>query len=190
MKRFLFLCAAAALAVMVPLAVADDLKSGLQPGDSIGAFDVVKCSGASEDGVKVGAQLCYRCKYGGRPMVMVFARTADESLAALTTKLDEEVAEHSDKKLAAFVNLMGADREALEDQAEKFGKDTKVSNVPIVVPVEFENGPADYGINPDVGVTVIVADKGAVVASHALAADGLTEEAVAAIIADVEKLVN
>lgn len=40
-------------------AVAAELKSGLQVGDSVGAFDVVKCAGP-EDGVKEGQQLCYR----------------------------------------------------------------------------------------------------------------------------------
>jgi hypothetical protein len=39
---------------------ADDLKSGLQPGQSVGAFDVVKCGGAPNDGVSVGQTLCYR----------------------------------------------------------------------------------------------------------------------------------
>lgn len=50
-----------AATLMVGAAVgADDLKSGLQVGDSVGAFDVVKCAGAVDDGVKVGQQLCYR----------------------------------------------------------------------------------------------------------------------------------
>jgi hypothetical protein len=39
---------------------ADELKSGLQVGASVGAFQVVKCGGAPNDGVKEGAQLCYR----------------------------------------------------------------------------------------------------------------------------------
>lgn len=41
-------------------AVAAELKSGLQEGDFVGPFDVVKCAGAEEDGVKQGRQLCYR----------------------------------------------------------------------------------------------------------------------------------
>jgi hypothetical protein len=40
--------------------LADELKSGLPVGKSVPAFDVVKCGGAPEDGVKVGQQLCYR----------------------------------------------------------------------------------------------------------------------------------
>ena len=40
-------------------AVAAELKSGLQEGDSVGFFEVVKCAGP-EDGVKLGGQICYR----------------------------------------------------------------------------------------------------------------------------------
>lgn len=41
-------------------AAAAELKSGLQVGDSVGFFEVVKCAGAADDGVKAGQQLCYR----------------------------------------------------------------------------------------------------------------------------------
>ena len=36
------------------------LKSGPQVGDSVEAFQVVKCAGAEGDGVAVGRELCYR----------------------------------------------------------------------------------------------------------------------------------
>ncbi|HEV3341416.1 MAG TPA: hypothetical protein VG125_13690 [Pirellulales bacterium] len=36
------------------------LKSGPQVGDSVEAFQVVKCAGAENDGVSVGRELCYR----------------------------------------------------------------------------------------------------------------------------------
>jgi hypothetical protein len=36
------------------------LKSGLQVGDSVGFFEVVKCGGAADDDVSVGDKLCYR----------------------------------------------------------------------------------------------------------------------------------
>jgi hypothetical protein len=39
---------------------ADALKSGLPVGKSVPAFDVVKCGGAPDDGVKDGRTLCYR----------------------------------------------------------------------------------------------------------------------------------
>lgn len=39
---------------------AEALKSGLQVGQKVGAFNVVKCGGALDDGIRVGAELCYR----------------------------------------------------------------------------------------------------------------------------------
>lgn len=50
-----------ATALLLGAAVVDagELKSGLQVGQSVPAFQVVKCGG-SDDGVKIGKQLCYR----------------------------------------------------------------------------------------------------------------------------------
>ena len=45
--------------VCVSSASAADLKSGLQKGKFVGAFQVVKVTGP-KDGVRLGQQLCYR----------------------------------------------------------------------------------------------------------------------------------
>ena len=190
MKKLLSFAAAAALVVGASLVVADDIKSGLEPGAAIGAFDVVKYSGAADDGVSVGDQLCYRCKYGARPMVMVFARKCDARLVGLLGDLDKQVASNKKAKFAAFCNLMGEDREGLEAEAKKFGEENKFENVPVVVPVEFENGPADYGINPEAEVTVIIAEGGKVVANHAVGPAGLNDDEIKEILDDVAKVVQ
>jgi hypothetical protein len=122
-------------------------------------------------------------------MVMVFTRNTDEKVAGLVKKLDAAVAKNADEKLAAFVNLLGEDQEALESQAKKFASKTKAENVPVVVPVEFENGPDNYGLNPKAEVTVILAVGGKVVANHAVSGE-LNEKTVAAILADVPKLLK
>ncbi|HVU86429.1 MAG TPA: hypothetical protein VHD36_03860 [Pirellulales bacterium] len=187
MKRALTICLTLAFAASV--AVAAELKSGLEPGKLIGPFDVVKCAGP-DDNVKVGSELCYRCKYGARPMVMVFSRSTDDKVATLVKKLDGAVAANSSKQLAAFVNLLGSDRDALESKAKEFSASTKAGNVPMVVPVEFENGPADYGINPTAEVTVIVAKGGKVTANHGFAKGALDDAAIAAVLKDAEALVQ
>lgn len=190
MRLFRTFAVGMALTVGVSFAIAAELKSGVQPGDNIGAFDVVKCAGSEDDGVSLGDKLCYRCKYGNRPMVMIFSRKSDESLAGLVKKLDGAVAKNSDEKLAAFVNLLGDNEEALEAHAKEFGKKVEAPRVPVVVPVEYENGPADYGINPKAEVTVIMAVKGQVVANHAYGPGQLSKKAVDAILADVPKLLQ
>lgn len=190
MKLKTLLALAVSAALCASLVAADKVKSGLEPGTGIPAFDVVKCAGAPDDGVKVGEQLCYRCKNGANPQVMVFARTPDKSLAALATGLDSIVAKNSSKNLRSFVNLLGSDRDELESTAKKFGESNKLTAVPVVVPVEFENGPGNYGISADADVTVLIANKSKVVANHALAAGELNEAAIKAIMADVQKLVE
>jgi hypothetical protein len=188
MKTMISFCVA--LAFSAGVALAEDLKSGLQPGAPIGAFDVLKCAGAVDDGVKVGTQLCYRCKYGARPMVMIFSRGGSAPVAALAKQLDKAVAENSDKKLAAFVNLLGEDREKLEADAKQLGAKSQLANVPVVVPVEFENGPDNYGINPKADVTVILAQGGKVKATHAFAKGEFGTKGAEAVVADLPKILG
>jgi hypothetical protein len=121
---------------------------------------------------------------------MVFARKADDHLASLVKKLDELIAENEDAKLSAFVNLIGPDKEILDKIAESFADDHEIKMVPIVVPVEFENGPDNFGINPDAETTVMLYTGLKVKANHALAEGKLDEDSVKAILADVPKLLE
>jgi hypothetical protein len=166
MKWLAGISAIAVLAVAATAHAGSEVKSGPQPGDKIAPFDVVKCAGATDDGVSVGDKLCYRCKYGAKPMVMVFTRKSDDQVEGLVKKLDKAVEKNSEKQLRAFVNIVGESRSDAETCAKQMAKDTSVENVPIVVPEESANGPDNYGINPDAVVTVIVAVDGKVVASH------------------------
>lgn len=177
------------LALVAGVAVAAELKSGLEPGAAIGAFDVTKCAGAVDDGVKVGSQLCYRCKYGTRPMVMVFTRTVNDQVVNLAKGLDKCVAENDAKQFKAFVNLLGSDNEALQGQAKDLGTKNNLANVPVVVPVEFENGPDNYGINPKADVTVLLAKGGKVTQNFAFEKGQLNAGAIEKVLAEVPKLV-
>ncbi|MFM8579415.1 MAG: hypothetical protein ACKOCN_11560 [Planctomycetaceae bacterium] len=100
---------AATIVVVSTTAAFAELKSGPQIGDGVGAYTVTKIAGNAEDGIDDGQHLCYRCKTGARPVVMVFARSADEKLAKMLKKIEEEVEEHQADKLTACVNMIGAD---------------------------------------------------------------------------------
>lgn len=172
------------------VAVAAELKSGLQPGDDLGAFDVEKCAGAVNDGRKAGETFCYRCMLGNRPVVMVFARKADDNLAKLVGKLDQQVGQHADQKLGSFVNLIGKDAAALKKSAKEFADKNKVENVALVVPQDHENGPSSYRVSPDAEVTVIIYNKGKVAANHSFAPGKLDAKGIEAIVADTAKMLN
>ncbi|HWA98402.1 MAG TPA: hypothetical protein VG713_07915 [Pirellulales bacterium] len=188
MKRLFAM--AVAVSMVAGAVLAADFKSGLQPGQKIPAFDVKKIAGAADDGVEVGKELCYRCKYGSRPMVMVFTRKTDEKIADLVKKLDDAVAKNGEAQLRAFVNVLGDDRSAAENAANELASATKPANVPVVVPVEFKNGPDNYGINPAADVTIIIA-KGGEVTSNLTFEKGLScESCVDSVLSDVTKLTS
>jgi hypothetical protein len=117
--------------------------------------------------------------------VTVFAKETGDALASLVKQLDKVVADNKEQQAAAFVNVIGEDREKLEEVAKKFG--APYDNVAVVVPVEFEAGPKDYGVNPEAGVTVLVYRGGKVMANHAIAPGKLDEKAIKAIVEDARK---
>ena len=189
MKKLAILGVAVAMSVSAVMAA--ELKSGPQPGDGVGAYTVEKCAGNPSDNVEVGKNLCYRCMLGSKPVVMIFTRKADDKLAGLVKELDAKLPKHEDKKLSAFVNLIGSsDADALKETAKKFGEKNKSEHVAIVVPEDSENGPADYNISPEAEVTVIIYRDGKVAANHAFAAGKLDKKAITAVIDDTAKILN
>ena len=171
--------------------VAAELKSGLRPGDYVGSFDAIKCAGAVNDGVEVGAELCYCCELGLRPVVLVFASNPDDpALAALVTRIEKSVEKHKDQQLAGLISLLGPNREDLIAQAKHLGSRHKLAHVALVVAVEHEKGPADFDLNPQAAVTVMTYTEAQVTATHAFAPGGLTPEAIERVMADAEKMLK
>lgn len=179
--RFLPSLAAVMFVMAGGLALAD-LTSGPQPGETVGAFTVTKVAGNSSDGVTDGKTLCYRCRMGSRPVVMLFARTGDDKLAKLVSELESEIKEHEDTKLSSFVNMIGGDVDALKAAAAKFVSDNNVQNVAFVVPEDAENGPENLKIAPAADLTVVCYKGGKVVSSHAFEKGGLNDDTIAAIV--------
>jgi hypothetical protein len=160
-----------------------EVTSGPQVGERVGAFTVTKVAGNPGDGIEDGKHLCYRCKTGGKPVVMVFARTADEKLATLLKKVEEEVEEHEDEKMMSFVNMIGSDAESLKKAAADFVAKHDLKRIAFVVPDDVEQGPPDFKIAPDADVTVICYREGKVQSNHAFPKGGLTDDTIDAVVA-------
>ncbi len=121
---------------------------------------------------------------------MVFARKPDAALASLARQIDEAIAKHEDKKLSSFINLLGSDRESLEKSSKDLAAKSRLKHVAVVVPVEFEDGPKDFGINPKADVTVMLYVKQKVVANHSFGPGELNEKGVSAVVADIPKILK
>ena len=182
-----------AVAVVMAAAAATasaEITSGPQVGDHVGAFTVTKVAGNPDDGFAVGRSGCYRCKTGAKPVVMVFARTGNESLAKLLKKIDEELEEHQEEKLTSFVNMLGTDPESVKKATEDFVAKNGFKRIAFVVPEDAKDGPPDFKIASDADVTVVCYKAGTVVANHAFAAGQLSDEKIAAVVAASCKLVE
>ncbi|TWU23855.1 hypothetical protein Pla52o_17780 [Novipirellula galeiformis] len=188
MSRLLF-CSMLLLALAASDTNAADAttQTGLKQGDPIGVFYVTKIAGAEDDGVDTEQEICYRCRYGSRPMVMVFARQTDGKVTELVKQLDSAVTENQDARLSAFVSLLGEDTGKLKTSAIELAKKTSAKQIPFVVAKESKTGPLNYRLAIDAPVTVVVANDSQVVSSRAFATDEIDLDA---ILADVKAMLN
>ena len=172
------------LASAAMTANAADIQSGLQVGDYPGAYYVADITGPN-----AGTKLCYRCKYGSRPVVNIFARKMDANITKLIAELDGVVGKNRDNRMAAFVVVLtdtpDAQEKALKDAAAKHN----IKNTPLTV---FENsvGPNKYKIAKDADVTVMMWSESEVKVNHAMKAADLNSEAITKIVQDTKKILN
>ncbi len=144
--------AVALLAVVVASpAFAEDKKSDcLAVGSKVGAFYVTDVTGPA-----AGEKLCYRCRYGARPVVSIFCREVNDNVAALVKEVDSKVGANKDAKMAAFVVLLSdnpeADAAKLKELATKHG----IQNTPLTT-FDGAAGPSGYHVAKDADVTVMM----------------------------------
>ncbi|MEQ9406753.1 MAG: hypothetical protein RIK87_03465 [Fuerstiella sp.] len=172
------------LAAGMTAAPAADIESGLQVGDYPGAFYVADVTGPS-----AGEKLCYRCQYGARPVVKIFARKMDENVIKLVKEIDSVVGKNQENKMAAFVVLLTDEPDAKEAELKKTAEANGIKHTPLTV---FENqaGPSKYRISKDADVTVMMWVESDVKANHALKASELNGESIAKIVGDTKKILN
>jgi len=129
----------------------------IKKGDAVGVFYVMKIAGAELDGVKSGQRLCYRCRYGTRPMVMIFARQTGKPLAELVQLLDQTIADNQQTKLKGLVTLLGQDLEELKETANRLAESANVSEVPIAIASEQGVRANQYQLPEEADVTIVIA---------------------------------
>jgi len=129
----------------------------IKKGDSVGVFYVTKIAGAKRDGVKVGQRLCYRCRYGTRPMVMVFARKTGKPLSELVGYLEQTISENQNTKLKGLVTLLGQDLDQLKESVNLLVESTAVEEIPIAIASEQAVRANQYQLPEEADITIILA---------------------------------
>ena len=184
MRRILSVAFVASAMFAGALFAAEALKSGLQPGDAPPPYTVRDITGPNE-----GTSLCYRCKFGGRPVVNIFAREMTPEVIALVKQIDETVGKNEEKKMAAFVTLLTNDPDKDEVTLKAIAKKEGLKNVPLTV---FDGiaGPPGYKIAEKADLTVTMWVESKVEASQAFAKGEFKTKAVKAVVEDTKKILK
>ena len=176
------------LMLAVGRATADTANAGcLKQGDCVGVFYVTKVAGAEGDGVEPGEDLCYRCRYGSRPMVMVFARETGGNVPELLDRIDDAVVANEDARLKGLMTLIGEDAAKLKEDAGEIARKVEVKKVPVVIAKDTRTGPLNYRVPTDVAVTIVIAQDSQVVNTYLYAADKID---VSTVMSEVQQMLN
>ena len=84
MKKVLALVAIVAVA---GVGLAEEKADCLKEGDSVAAFYVKDVTGPA-----AGTELCYRCRFGDRPTVSIFAREVNDEISQMTKQWPQRFA--------------------------------------------------------------------------------------------------
>lgn len=117
-------------------------------------------------------------------MVNVFAREINGTLASLVKKLDSAVGE---KHCKGFVVLMTEDSDDAAKKLKELAEKEGIKNLPLTV-FEGSAGPENYKIAKDADVTVHMWKQRTVKVNHAFKAGELTDDAISAVVKDVDKI--
>jgi len=177
MKNLLALVAVAALCTV---AQAD----GLEVGSGVAAFYVQDVTGPS-----AGTKLCYRCRYGNKPVVSIFARDVDANVAELISQVDGVVGENQSKSMAAFVVVLSEDPATQEGTLKKVAREKNIAHTPLTT-FEGAAGPSAYKIAQDADVTVMMWVDGKLKVNEALKKSDLNAGKITSVVSKTSEILN
>jgi len=160
------------------------VKSGLQPGAFPDAFIVQDCTGP-----KKGTSLCYRCRYGGRPVVAIFTHRIDGKVVDLIKKIDAKVGKNRDRKMAAFVVLLTDDPDKAEPKLVQLAKKHDIRHVPLTI-FDGPDGPEAYKLSRKADVTVLMWVQQEVKSNYAFTKGRLDDKSVKQILSGTSTILK
>ena len=178
MKKLLVLTVA--VATLSTMAIA----GGLSVGDGVGAFYVRDVTGPS-----AGEKLCYRCQYGNKPVVSIFAREMNDNVASLVKQIDSVVADNQSQKMAAFVVVLSDNPQGVEGKLKNIAKSKGITKTPLTT-FDGLSGPPSYNLSKDADVTVMMWVGGKVKVNEELKAGDLNAAKIKSLVGKTDAILN
>ena len=155
------------------------LQSGLKVGEKVPTFYVRAITGPLKN-----KSVCYVCRNGDRPVVMLFIRQITPELKKLLKGIDDEVDQHRASGLRSFGVFVASDSKELLTQVQTLAFDEKLS-LPLTIAAAPSDGSAGRSIHPDAAVTIILYREQTVVTNFAYRAEELKAEESEAVLKSI-----
>ena len=156
--------------------------SGPQAGERLPKLSVVLALGD-----KQGDQIDLIAVADGKPQLLVFVSGANRPAARLTRALMNYAEMRADDRLSAALVWLDGDRTAAQQYLRQAISWWGIGP-PVGISVDGAEGPGSYGLNRNVNVTVVVANKNRVTANFAIVQPSETDAP--AILNEVVKLIG
>lgn len=148
----------------------EPLRSGRQVGETVPSFYVRDVTCRQPDLAR-----CYVCRHGDRPVVMVFARSVNDSLARLLREVTAMVDEHRGEGARGFAVFLDYDDKHLAGKLLDLAKQEKVT-IPLCIGSRHVESSTSQRIHPQADVTVVMYVKQKVVSNFAFRDGQLAEK--------------
>lgn len=158
------------------------LQSGPRVGDKVSTFYVRAVTGPLKN-----KSVCYVCRNGDRPVVMLFIRQITPELKTLLKGIDAEIDRSRAAGLRSFGVFLPVDGKELLPQVQTLAFDEKV-DLPLTIAAAPSDGSAGGTIHADAAVTVILYRDLTVTANFACRAVELDQSRIDAILQAVKNL--
>jgi hypothetical protein len=168
----------------VSLRAAEPLESGRRRGEKVPSFYVRAVTGPLRN-----RTVCYVCRNGARPVVMVLMRDIERPTAPLLKGIDKIVDAHRADGLRSFGVLVSDDSRSATSRVQTLSFDAKLA-VPLTVGsvTVAEEGCQD--LHPDAAMTVVLYREQRVVESFAFRKGELDKDGVGTVLAAVRAFIE
>ncbi len=160
----------------------EPLQSGLNVGEKVPTFYVRAVTGPLKN-----KSVCYVCRNGDRPVVMIFVRQITPELKRLLKEIDHEVDRHRAAGLRSFAVFLAGENDELLPRVQTLAFDEKI-NLPLTIAAAPSDGSAGRTIHRDAAVTVVLYRDQTVTANFALRAAELNVGAIETIVKSTRAL--
>jgi hypothetical protein len=174
-----------ALCALRPFSQADHpppLKSGLQPGERVPTFYVRAITGPLRN-----KSVCYVCRNGDRPVVMVFIRSSSPGLRQLLKAVDEQIDAHRADGLRGFGVFLAGERKDLLSEVQTLAFEEKLG-LPLTIAAATVEGPAGQNLAAAADVTIVLYRDQTVTANFAYRVGELSPSELERVVEAVKKL--